>query len=46
MKAVIVSASPRKNANTEIVMKHVTEYTSRKDVSVEFINLSEYNIEC
>ena len=46
MKVVVISASPRKNANTQIVMKHVFEYTKSKDVDVKFINLSEGKIEC
>jgi NAD(P)H-dependent FMN reductase len=46
MKVVVISASPRKNANTQIVMKHVFDYTKSKDVDVKFINLSEGQIEC
>ena len=46
MKVVIVSASPRKNANTQLAMKYVFEYTKSKDVDVKFINLSEGQIEC
>ena len=46
MKVVVISASPRKNANTQLVMKHVFEYTKSKDVDVKFINLSEGQIEC
>ena len=45
MKVVIISGSPRKNANTEIMMKHVFEYTKQKDVDVKFINLSEGGFE-
>jgi len=46
MKVVVISASPRKNANTQLIMKHVFEYTKSKDVGVKFINLSEGQIEC
>ncbi|MDH3617359.1 MAG: NAD(P)H-dependent oxidoreductase [Nitrosopumilus sp.] len=46
MKVVVISASPRKNANTQLIMKHVFEYTESKDVDVKFINLSEGQIEC
>ena len=46
MKVVVISASPRKNANTQLAMRHVFEYTKSKDVDVKFINLSEGKIEC
>jgi len=46
MKVVVISASPRKKANTQLAMKHVFEYTRSKDVEVKFINLSEGQIEC
>jgi NAD(P)H-dependent FMN reductase len=46
MKVIVISASPRKNANTQLIMKHVFEYTESKDVDVKFINLSEGQIEC
>ena len=46
MKVVVISASPRKNANTQIAMKHVFEYTKSQNVDVKFINLSEGQIEC
>ena len=45
MKVVIISGSPRENANTEIMMKHVVEYVKQKDVEVRFINLSEGGFE-
>ena len=41
MRVVIISGSPRKNANTEVMMKHVFEYTKQKNVDTKFINLSE-----
>ena len=46
MKVVVISASPRKKSNTQLVMKYVFEYTKTKDVDVKFINLSEGQIEC
>lgn len=46
MKVVVISASPRKKANTQLVMKYVFEYTKSKNVDVKFINLSEGQIEC
>jgi len=45
MKVVVISGSPRKNANTQIMMKYVFEYTKQKDVDVKFINLSEGGFE-
>ena len=45
MKVVVISGSPRENANTEIMMKHVVEYVKQKDVEVKFINLSEGGFE-
>ncbi len=46
MKVIVISASPRKNANTQLAMKYVFEYTKTKDVDVKYINLSEGQIEC
>ena len=46
MKVVVVSASPRKKANTQLIMKYVTEYTKTKNVEIKFINISEGQIEC
>lgn len=46
MKVVIISASPRKNAKTQLAMRHVFDYTKSKGVDVKFINLSEGQIEC
>ncbi len=46
MKVVVISGSPRKNANTQILMKYVYEYTKTKNQDVKFINLSEGQVEC
>ena len=31
MKVVVISGSPRKNANTQIIMKYVNEYVKLKN---------------
>ena len=46
MKNVIISGSPRKAANTQILMKYVYEYTKTKNQDTKLINLSDGNIEC
>ncbi len=49
MKVVVISGSPRKNANTEIMMKYVYEYTknnNNNNVDTTFLNLSERKMEC
>ena len=46
MKVVIISGSPRRNGNTQILMKYVNEYTKSKNHETKFINLSEGQIEC
>ena len=46
MKVVVISGSPRKNANTQIVMKYVNEYVKLKNPESKFINLSDGEIEC
>ena len=45
MKVVVISGSPRENANTEIMMKHVVDYVKQKDVELKFVNLSEGGFE-
>jgi len=45
MKTVVISGSPRKNANTEIMMRYVYEYAKSKNEDTKFINLSEGQIE-
>ena len=46
MKIVILSGSPRKAANTQILMKYVYEYTKTKNQDTKLINLSDGNIDC
>ena len=46
MKIVVISGSPRKNANTQIMMDFVYDYTKTKNQDTKLINLSEGKIEC
>jgi len=46
MKVVVISGSPRKRANTQVIMKYVYDYTKSKNQDTKFINLSEGQIEC
>ena len=46
MRIVVISGSPRKTANTQIVMKYVYEYAKSKNQDTKLINLSEGQIEC
>ena len=46
MKVVVISGSPRKEANTQVIMKYVHEYTKSKNQDTKLINLSEGQIEC
>ena len=41
MNIVVISGSPRKNANTQIMMKHVFEYAKSKNEDTKLVNLSE-----
>ena len=48
MKVVVISASPRKIAKTQVFMKYVTEYlndSGLKDLEVKLINLSDGGID-
>jgi NAD(P)H-dependent FMN reductase len=45
MKIVVISGSPRKNANTQVIMNYVYDYTKSKNQDTKFINLSEGQIE-
>jgi NAD(P)H-dependent FMN reductase len=45
MKVVVISGSPRKNSNTQIIMKYVYEYAKSKNQDTKLINLSEDQIE-
>ena len=46
MKVVVVSGSPRKTANTQIVMKYAYEYARSKNADTTLVNLSDGDIEC
>ena len=46
MKIVVISGSPRKNSNTQIIMRYVYEYVKSKNQETKLINLSEGQIEC
>ena len=46
MKVVIISGSPRKTANTQVVMKYVYDYAKSKNEDTKLINLSDGQIEC
>ena len=43
MKVVVLSGSPRKNGNTQIMMKHVLEYVNQKGVEVIFSKIKSSN---
>ncbi len=45
MKIAVISGSPRKEANTAIVMKSVCEHAQSKNHDIKFINLSEGGID-
>ena len=48
MKVVVISASPRKIAKTQVFMKYITEYlnnSSLKELEVKLINLSDGGID-
>ena len=46
MKVVVISGSPRKTANTQVVMKYVYDYAKSKNQDTKLINLSDGQIEC
>ena len=45
MKIVVISGSPRKTANTQIMMRFVYDYAKSKNQDIKFINLSEGGID-
>jgi NAD(P)H-dependent FMN reductase len=45
VKIVVISGSPRKAANTQVMMKYVYDYTKSKNQDTKFINLSEGGID-
>lgn len=46
MKIIVISGSPRKSANTQVIMKYVYDYAKSKNQDTKLINLSEGQIEC
>ena len=46
MKIVVISGSPRKTANTKIIMKYVYEYAKTKNDDTRLIDLSDGSVEC
>jgi FMN reductase len=46
MKIVVISGSPRKTANTQIVMQEIYDYAKTKNADTKFINLSKDKIDC
>ena len=46
MKVVVISASPRKQSNTQVAMNFVHDYVKTKDVEVKYVNLSQDPVEC
>ena len=46
MKIVVISGSPRKTANTQIIMQEIYDYAKTKNVDTKFINLSKDKIDC
>lgn len=46
MKIVVISASPRKTANTQIIMQDIYDLAKIKNVDTKFINLSKDKIDC
>jgi len=46
VKIVVISASPRKTANTQIMMQDIFDYTKTKNSDTKFINLSKDKIDC
>ncbi|MFB5630613.1 MAG: NADPH-dependent FMN reductase [Nitrosopumilaceae archaeon] len=46
MKIVVISASPRKTANTQIIMQDIYDYAKTKNADTKFINLSKDKIDC
>jgi len=45
MKVVVISGSPRKDANTQIMMRFAYDYAKTKNQDIKFVNLSEGGID-
>ena len=46
MKVIVISGSPRKTANTQIIMQEIYDYVKSKNKDTKFINLSKNKIDC
>jgi len=46
MKVVVISGSPRKGANTQIMMEYLYNYAKTKNADTKFIDLSAAGVEC
>ena len=46
MKVVVISGSPRKTVNTQIIMQEIYDYAKSKNKDTKFINLSKNKIDC
>jgi len=46
MKIVVISGSPRKTSNTQIMMQEIYDYAKTKNADTKFINLSKDKIDC
>ena len=46
MKIVVISASPKKGANTQIMMEYLYNYTKTKNADIKLIDLSKERIDC
>jgi NAD(P)H-dependent FMN reductase len=45
MKVIVISGSPRKTANTQIMMRFVYDYAKSKNPDTKFINLSDGGVD-
>ena len=45
MKILVISASPRKTSNTQIIMQDIYDYTKTKNSDTKFLNLSKDKID-
>ncbi len=46
MKVIVISGSPRKTANTQVMMQYVYDYIKSRNEDSKFINLSKDKIDC
>lgn len=46
MKVVVISGSPRKGANTQIMMEYLYNYAKTKNADTKFVDLSKNIVDC